>query len=75
MEHKNKIQQILDIRGGVWLSLFTSVMLLALIRSVVTRTEIPTSALTLYGTVLGTFAMTKTAVKMMNGKNGHKVEE
>ena len=66
-----KLLHTLDIKGGHWISMFSFVMLSALVKSIITATEIPTTALTLYGTVLGTYGITKTITKTM-GTKGEK---
>jgi hypothetical protein len=51
-------------------------MMAGLIRSVLFGgNDIPGGALGLYGTVLGTFGVTKIASKAINGKNGKEVAE
>lgn len=69
------VHEYLDVKGGPWVSIYSLVMLLALIKCLITSVQIPSSALQLYGTVLGTFGITKTAAKFINGKNGKEVEE
>lgn len=70
------IQKIVDLKGGVWVGLYSFTMLLALINTLfLGGNDITSGALALYGTVLGSFAVTKTAARMMNGKNGHRISE
>ncbi len=58
------------------MGLFSWVMLAGLVRSVLLGgADIPGGALGLYGTVLGTFGVTRIASKAINGKNGKEVQE
>lgn len=70
------LASVLNLKGYLWLGLFSWSMLLGLWRVLFFGgTDIPSGALTLYGTVLGTFGVTKIAAKAINGKNGKEVEE
>jgi len=70
------LTKIIDLKGSVWAGLFSWVMLIGLIKAVIMNgTDIPGGALGSYGTVLGTFGLTRVAAKAINGKNGHPVQE
>lgn len=70
------VVKIIDLKGSLWAGLFSWVMLIGLIKCVLLNgTDIPGGALGLYGTVLGTFGLTRVAAKAINGKNGHQVPE
>lgn len=70
------LNKFLDIRGALWMGLFSWVMLAGLVRVLFFgATDIPNGALGLYGSVLATFGITKLGAKAINGKNGQKVEE
>lgn len=70
------ITKVIDLKGSIWAGLFSWVMLIGLVKAVVlSSTDIPTGALGLYGTVIGTFGLTKLGAKAINGKNGHQVPE
>lgn len=70
------LNKVLDLRGALWMGLFSWVMLIGLARVVFFgASDIPSGALGLYGSVLATFGITKLGAKAINGKNGQKVEE
>jgi len=74
MKTWDKIQCFVDLRGGVWVALFTTYMLglgaIVGFKAVVRKekVEIPSSILSLYTTVLGTFAISKTVKAWAPGK-------
>lgn len=66
----------INLKGGVWVGLFTFVMLFKLIFVCFFGSmDFTSGSLTVYGTVLGTFGLTKLGAKMVNGKNGKPVNE
>ena len=70
------LTKIIDLKGNIWLGLFSWVMLLGLTRCVLLGgPDLQGGALGLYGTVLATFGITKLGAKAINGKNGHPVAE
>jgi len=70
------LEKLVNLRGYIWMGLFSWVMLAGLIRVLFFgATDIPNGALGLYGSVLATFGITKLGAKAINGKNGHEVEE
>lgn len=69
------LTKVIDLKGSIWAGVFSWVMLIGLIKCVLLHgPDIPGGALGLYGTVLGTFGLTRVAAKAINGKNGHEVE-
>ena len=70
------LTKLIDLKGAVWMGLFSWVMLVGLIRCVLLNgPDIPGGALGLYGTVVATFGISKLGAKAINGKNGHAVPE
>jgi hypothetical protein len=70
------LTKTIDLKGNIWMGLFSWVMLAGLIRCVLfSGPDLPGGALGLYGTVLATFGITKLGAKAINGKNGHQVGE
>jgi hypothetical protein len=70
------LNRILNLRGALWMGLFSWVMLAGLVRCLFFgAADIPSGALGLYGSVLATFGITKLGAKAINGKNGKEVEE
>lgn len=71
-----KEQLTVNLRGGIWVGLFTLVILAKLIFvCFLDSTDFTSGTLTAYATVLGTFAVSKGFSKMLNGKNGKEVTE
>lgn len=70
------LTKVIDLKGNIWLGLFSWIMLIGLIRCVLlSGPDLQGGALGLYGTVLATFGITKLGAKAINGKNGHQVLE
>lgn len=70
------LEKFLNLRGYIWMGLFSWVMLAGLVRVLFFgATDIPNGALGLYGTVLATFGITKLGAKAINGQNGKAVNE
>lgn len=70
------LTKIIDLKGNIWLGLFSWTMLIGLLRCVLFGgPDLQGGALGLYGTVLATFGLTKLGAKAINGKNGHPVQE
>lgn len=68
------LTKVIDLKGNIWAGVFSWVMLVGLVRCVLFNgPDLPGGALGLYGTVLGTFGLTKLGAKAINGKNGHQV--
>ncbi len=66
----------INLKGGVWVGLFTLLMLVACIHTLfLGGTDVPEGIRWIYGTVLGAFATTKTISRFVNGKNGAPVDE
>ena len=60
---KNKLTDILkklDVPGGVWMTLFSLMVLAICIHAYLSGKNIPTEIVTVYGLVLGAFATSKT---------------
>lgn len=71
-----KIIDVVDLKGGTWTGLFSLVMLIGLIKTVILGgPDIPTGVLGLYGTVVGVYGLSRFGAKAINGKNGHTVTE
>jgi hypothetical protein len=63
-------------KGGVWAGWFTFIMLCKLIMVCFFRSpDFTSGSLTVYGTVIGTYGLTRLGAKMVNGKSGHPVDE
>lgn len=70
------LTKIIDLKGSIWMGVFSWIMVLGLIRCVLLGgPDLPAGALALYGTVIATFGITKLGAKAINGKNGHTVNE
>ena len=75
MKQWNRWQQLIDIKGGVWAGIFTFIVLMKLILICFwSSPDFTSGVLTVYGTIIGTFGLTKLGAKAINGNNGHKVE-
>lgn len=82
MQRRSKIKRNrhllfwVDLRGGIWLGLFSLVMLVGVIQTLFFKgADIPGGVIGVYGTVVATFGITKLGAKAINGKNGQHVEE
>lgn len=70
------LTKVIDLKGNIWMGIFSWVMLAGLVRCVLFNgPDLQGGALGLYGTVIGTFGITKLGAKAINGKNGHQVPE
>jgi len=66
----------INLKGGVWTGWFTAIMLAKLVAVCFFHSADYTSgSLTVYGTVIGTYGLTRLGAKMVNGKSGHPVAE
>lgn len=65
-----------NLKGGVWVGIFTLTMWAGVVHTLfLDGADIPDGVIWVYGTILTAFAGTKIVGKVMNGKNGQKVEE
>lgn len=66
----------INLSGGVWVGLFTLVMLGKLVSvCFLSDSDFTSGSLSVYGIVIGAFATSKTISKFVNAKNGHEVNE
>lgn len=54
----------IDLPGGVWVAVFSLVALVMCIHAYIAGKAIPSEFVTIYGLVLGTFAVSKTVQKL-----------
>lgn len=70
-----KVYKVLDVPSGVVMTVCTASVLVFMWGAVFWKVEIPNSVLTLYGTILGAFAASKTISKFSKGSTETTTEE
>ena len=59
------LTKVIDLKGNIWLGLFSWIMMIGLVRCVLlSGPDLPGGALGLYGTVLASYGITRTALKI-----------
>jgi len=66
----------LNLKGGIWVGIFTLTLWAGVVNTLfLDGKDIPDGVIWVYGTILTAFAGTKIVGKVMNGKNGERVDE